>query len=133
VQITFVTESREEEKRERKRERKQHWFNSTSVAPSLLAQLNRVVFSSTTEGHVAHDEWVVNRATAVGATESSQKAWHDWADVTPHWQRGTRLPHVSRQCTWCDSFISRTNRTGTTREGQILQISFVQVHFSKLF
>jgi hypothetical protein len=37
VRITFVTESREEEKRERKRERRRHRFNSTSVAPSLLA------------------------------------------------------------------------------------------------
>jgi hypothetical protein len=59
--------------------------------------------------------------------DTTQATW--W----PHWQRGMRLPHLSRQCTCHDSFMSHANLTGATQEGQILQICFGRVHISKLF
>jgi hypothetical protein len=54
-------------------------------------------------------------------------------DVVSHRHRAMRMSHVSRQCTWRDSFMSHANQTSVTQRGQILKISFGLIHFLIFF
>jgi hypothetical protein len=76
MRAAWITLQERREKRGREKEREEEetdgGLSFSLVALNRLARLNRVVCSGATEAQLAHGEWGVGRATAVGATKSCE-------------------------------------------------------------
>jgi hypothetical protein len=76
MRATRITRERRE-KRGREKEEEADGLSFGLVASNGLARLSHVICSGATETQVAHGEWPISHATAVGATESRQSTWPD--------------------------------------------------------